>query len=186
MDLFPKPSLAGPVVRSVQTADGKRSRGGSGLQWVDEISFKGYQPSDGRTGCPGRRSPGGGKGRKWSFCLWTDADEWCEPVKKDQGSSSFRLLWGFLSCSIRTDLWPSGSSQKQGNRSGEKGLCKWSAHQGEKSGRKMQGYLWKPVTGSSNRGDQKYQNCDPGSFRYGKAFWRSLHRSKKRAECAGF
>ena len=34
----------------------------------------------------------------------------------------------------------------------------------------MQGYLWKPVTGSSNRGDQKYQNCNPGSFRYGKAF----------------
>ncbi len=27
MDLFPEPSLAEPVVRSVQTADGKRSRG---------------------------------------------------------------------------------------------------------------------------------------------------------------
>lgn len=40
----------------------------------------------------------------------------------------------------------------------------------KKAAEKCRGYLWKPVTGSSNRGDQKYQNCDPGSFRYGKAF----------------
>ena len=104
MDLFPEPSLAGPVVRSVQTADGKEAEGDlDSSEWMRfllrDISLQmGELAAQAEEALEVAREENGPF--VYEPMLMNDVSR-LKKIRKQQLPALMRL---FYHCSIRTDL----------------------------------------------------------------------------------